>query len=165
LLRKAYNKQVLKLKKTINGADEEIIKLEILRQTLIEKNLAGIYSDEIFKEQNAIIEVKIKAAHSSKEDELITKYDIDKITAFLLDKLSNLADTYTTSNLSELRCLLSTIFLSGLTWGYPRYSNCKISPLYQDIRDAENNMFSFGEPPENRTQNLFLKRELLCQLS
>ena len=145
LLRKAYNKQVLKLKKTIDVADEEISKLEALRQTLIEKNLAGIYSDEIFKEQNAIIEAKIKAAYASKEDELITKYDIDKITAFLKEKLSNLADTFIDSNLSELRCLLGTIFLSGLTWGYPQYSDCRISPLYQGIRDAENNMFSFGE--------------------
>jgi len=64
-------------------ADTEINKLLALRQVLIEKNLAGTYSDDIFKEQNAIIEEKLIEAHAAKNDELIDKYDINKILAFV----------------------------------------------------------------------------------
>jgi len=39
--------------------------------------LAGVFSDDIFKEQNAILEEKIIAAHAAKDDSLIDKYDIN----------------------------------------------------------------------------------------
>ncbi len=164
-LLKTYHKQLAKLKKKVNVANEEIGRLEVLRQVLVEKNLAGIYSDEIFKEQNAIIEEKIKAAHAAHDDELVTKYDINKIIAFLEEKLSDVGLTYSKSSLSELRCLLGTIFLSGFAWGYPGYSDCTISPLYQEVLDADKEVCAFGEPPASRTPNRFLKRELLYQLS
>jgi site-specific DNA recombinase len=137
-LQKAYHKQIARLRKKSKSADEEISKLQALRQTLVEKNLAGIYSDEIFKEQNSFIEQKLIAAHEAKDQELIDKYDINKITAFVEDKLSNLAETYTeTEELSQIRSLLSTIFTSGFNWSYPGISYHTISPLYQEIRDAD----------------------------
>ena len=145
-LLKKYNQQLLKLKKKVNVANDEISKLQTLRQVLVEKNLAGIYSDEIFKEQNSIIEAKIIAAHAAQDDELVTKYDINKIIKFLEDKLSDVGQTYSTSSLSQLRCLLGTIFLSGFAWGYPGYSDCTISPLYQDILDSEKKVCTFGDP-------------------
>lgn len=136
-LLKAYNKQINNVNKIKRSSNEEIKKLQGLRQVLVEKNLAGIYSDEIFKEQNAIIEEKLKGAYEAQNDELINKYDINKITAFIKVKLSDLAKTYSTSQLDQLRFLLSSIFYTGFGWSYPGYSNYKISPIYQAIRDAD----------------------------
>lgn len=137
-LLKTYNKHMAKLNSMRKTADTEITKLQGLRQTLVEKNLAGLYSDEIFKEQNAIIEEKLIAAHAAKNDELLEKYDINKIVECVKTKLENLPATYQNSNLSQIRCLLGSIFMSGFSWGYPGCSNYTISPAYQAIRDADN---------------------------
>ncbi len=104
---------------------------------MIEKNLAGTYSDDIFREQNSIIEKKLVEAHAVQSDELIDKYDINAILRFLEEKLSDLSATYSTSSLSQLRSLLGTIFMSGFQWGYPGYSYSGFSPVYQAIRDAD----------------------------
>ena len=146
-LLKTYHKQMLKVRKKSNASDEEINKLQALRQVLVEKNLTGTYSDEIFKEQNGIIEQKLTAAHEAKDQELLGKYDMDKIIAFIEQKLSNLADTYSsTKELSPIRSLLSTIFISGFNWSYPGISYKRISPMYQAIRDADKSGVDVGCP-------------------
>ena len=137
LLLKTYNEQLKKLNKKKRTSDEEINRLQALRKVLVEKNLAGVYSDDIFKEQNAVIEEKLTAAYEAQSNELIDKYDISAILTFIQDKLENLSATYSTSTLEQLRFLLSTIFYTGFQWSYPGYSNYKISPSYQAIRDAD----------------------------
>ena len=154
-LLKTYHQNLLKLNKRKAVADEEINKLNALRQVLVEKNLAGIYSDEIFKEQNSVIENKIISAQASKSDALIDQYNIEGITKFLETKLSNLDQTYEDSNLSQLRCLLGSIFLSGIVWTYPGCSNREISPIYQTIRDTTISDVPFGEPPVPPLEPLF----------
>lgn len=127
-------------------ADEEINKLYALRQVLVEKNLAGTYSDEIFKEQNAAIESKIVAAQAAKNDALIDQYNMSKLEEFIKSKLANLAATYVDSDLSQVRCLLGSIFLSGITWDYPGISNQEISPCYQAILKIHEQPLPFGDP-------------------
>lgn len=151
-LLKTYHQKLLKLNRRKNFADEEMDKLRALRQVLIEKNLAGIYSDEIFKEQNAAIENKIVAAQASKSDALIDRYNIEDITEFLKTKLSDLAQTYEDSTLSQLRCLLGSFFLSGIIWAYPGCSNREISPLYQSILDGDKQDVAFGEPSRQQVE-------------
>ncbi len=136
-LLKTYNRNLSNLSRIKNSADEEINKLQALRQVLIEKNLAGTFSDEIFREQNSMLEQKIIVAQTAKNDSLIDKYDINAITDFIKNKIRYLANTYTESTLNQLRCLLGSIFMSGFSWDYPGCSNQQISPLYQPILDAE----------------------------
>lgn len=140
-LLKTYNKHLAKLSKGKKTADEEIEKLQVLRQTLVEKNLAGVYSDDIFKEQNTMIEEKLIAAHASKSDELVEKYDINKLLMFLQGKLTDLPKTYSKSvedkKMRQVHSLISTIFMSGFNWAYPGISDYQISPSYQEILDAD----------------------------
>ena len=152
LLLKTYNQQLKKLNSKKKTSDEEINRLQALRKVLVEKNLAGVYSDEIFKEQNAIIEEKLTAAFEAQSNELIDKYDINAIITFIQDKLSDLSALYTASNIDQLRFLLSTIFYSGFQWSYPGYSNYKISPIYQAIRDADKPGVDVGCGTRSRTQ-------------
>lgn len=160
-LLKTYTTKISTLDKSRKEADREIDKLKALRQVLIDKNLAGLYSDDIFKEQNASIEVRMIAAQSAKDEVLIEQYNIEKVVEFIKKKLSDLALTYETSTLSQIRCLLGSIFLSGLAWDYPGCSNRGFSPIYQAIREFEHKDVSLGDPGGIRTRDQELKRLLL----
>lgn len=149
-LLKTYNSKIQKISKIRGVADNELEKLKALRQSLVEKNLAGLYSDDIFKEQNSVIEGKIAACENARNQALIDQYNIESIEEFIKEKLSNLALTYKTSTLSQLRCLLGSIFMSGMTWSYPGISNRQISPIYQAILDTSTSHAPFGDPTGSR---------------
>ena len=84
------------------------------------------------------------AAQASKNDALIDRYNINDIEKFVKEKLSDLSVTYVKSTLSQLRCLLGTVFLSGITWNYPGCSNSGISALYQSIVDSDKDGLTVG---------------------
>lgn len=81
-----------------------------MRQALIQKNLNGVYSDEIFKEQNKLIEEQIANIQVTKDDALLAKYNLEAIIKFMKEKFNNLGTTYQMSNLSQIRVLLCSIF-------------------------------------------------------
>lgn len=144
LLRRTYYQRVARLQKRKDEADNELKRLKELRQSLIEKNLNGTYSDEIFREQNKLIEDQITSVQITKDDALLAKYNLQAIVKFMMDKFTNLGRTYQMSNLQQIRVLLCSIFPDGLQWSYPGYLNTKISPIYQAIRVFENESVSFG---------------------
>lgn len=134
LLRRTYVKRVTQLKKRREEADIELKKLQELRRSLIQKNLSGIYSDEIFKEQNKIIEDQIATIQIAKDDAMLTKYNLEAIVNFMKNKFYSLGRTYQMSTLSQKRVLLCSISPSGMLWSYPGLSNTQISPIFQSIR-------------------------------
>jgi site-specific DNA recombinase len=161
LLRRTYLKRISQLQKKKDEADAQLTKLYALRQSLIEKNLTGIYSDEIFREQNKLLEEKITVLHVTKSDSLLRKYNLEEIIAFIKEYFEDLGKTYTNSNLTLKKILLGSIFASKLTWNYPGISNQEISPLFQYVRQFENNAVGSGEPGGIRTRDQELKRLLL----
>lgn len=151
LLRKKYIKRLGQLQTKKGAADLELTKLYALRQSLIEKNLSGVYSDEIFKEQNAVLEDKIRDEQVLKSDMLIQKYNLEEIIKFAKGYFENLGQTYTNASLTQKRVLLGSIFASKLAWDYPGISNRDISPLYSHIRAFDNASVPFGDPSRIRT--------------
>ena len=145
-IKRTYYERVAALQKKRDQADIELKKLYELRQSLIEKNLAGIYSDDIFKEQNKLLEEKIKDIRITKDDALIGKYNLEAIIKFIKDKFENLSQTYEypDSELEQKRVLLCSIFPLGLPWSYPGYSNTEITPYYQAILDIEESSDPFS---------------------
>lgn len=129
----SWHKRRARLQKLRTNADVEIAKLHTLRCQLVEKNLQGIYSDEIFKEQNTIIEDKLLKANIARHDETFGKYDINKIVDFMQGMLSDLAHFYNKSDLKQKKVLLSSIFPAGLLWDYNGGLNYEIRPLYSSI--------------------------------
>ncbi|HOX41285.1 MAG TPA: recombinase family protein [bacterium] len=134
-LRKTYYKRVAALQKRREDADDELKKLYETRQTLIEKNLAGIYSDDIFREQNRLLEDKITAIQMTKNDDLITKYNIENVTTFIKEKFKDLVKTFANSDLQQRRMILCSIFPSGLVWNYPGYLNTQLSPCFTFMKN------------------------------
>jgi site-specific DNA recombinase len=141
-----YHKRYGRLQKIRNEADAEIAKLKELRKVLVEKNISGVYSDEIFKEQNAIIEDKITRAQISKDEAIYENYNIDAITTFVRTLLADLGETYKRANANQIKVLLGSIFPSKLAWSYDGTLNHSISPIYQSICTISANSVLSGEP-------------------
>lgn len=164
-LRRKYYERLSTLQKRRESADMELKKLYEFRQALIEKNIAGIYSDDVFKEQNDKVEGKIKTLQVTKNDDLIQKYNLEAITKFVQSKLGNITQTYLDSSLTEKRTLISSIYPSGLVWGGTRLLNCPMSPFFASILDLQGETVNFGTPGRSRTCNLSLRTGLLYPLS
>ena len=141
-------------------ADLELTKLYELRQALIQKNLNGTYSDEIFKEQNKLIEDQIANIQITKDDSLLEKYNLEAVVRFIKEKFANLGTTYQMSNLSQLRILLCSIFPSGMVWSYPGYYNTQISPIYQSIRMFDNTKISLSTAEGSRTPDSLAENQM-----
>lgn len=152
-LRRTYFERIKTLRKRQAQADSELKKLYEFRQVLIEKNIAGIYSDDVFKEQNKMIEEKIKNIQVAKNDELIKKYSLEKITEFINSKLKNLRKTYLEATLDQKRMLLCSIYPSGMPFGQNGYSNTQISAFYSGILALQGKGVSFGALERIRTPN------------
>ncbi len=151
MMRTTYYKRVSDLKSRKDRAEVDLSRLYEMRQALIQKNLSGVYSDEVFKEQNKLIEEQIASIRMTKDDELVNKYNIQSVVEFMRAKFSDLGKTYQESNVTQIKVLLGSIFPSGMVWGYPGYSNQHISPLYQYILHFGDDNVSFGDPMRNRT--------------
>ncbi len=151
MLRTTYYKRVADLKKRKEHADTELTRLYEMRQALIQKNLSGVYSDEVFKEQNKLIEEQITSIRMTKDDDLVNKYNLQSVIEFMKEKFVDLGNTYQESDVTQIKVLLGSIFPSGMVWSYPGYSNQLISPLYQYISHFGDDKVSFGDPMENRT--------------
>ena len=137
-LYKNYHERIVRLNKIKSEADSEIERLKTVRKQLVEKNLSGVYSDEIFKEQANVIEDQITKGQIVKEDATFDNYSLDNVTSFLKTRLADLGETYKRSSISQAKVLLGSIFASELSWDYKGGLNRTISPLYQAIRSFDN---------------------------
>lgn len=140
---KTFHERLSRLQKVKQSADIEIGRLKDLRKILVEKNIAGIYSDEIFKEQNSIIEEKMTVAQIAKEDVTFDKYNIDEVITFIRTLLADLGETYKKSSQSQIKVLIGSIFPSGLSWNYKGTLNHQLSPIYQSINTFTNTPVSY----------------------
>ncbi|MDE2589140.1 MAG: recombinase family protein, partial [Patescibacteria group bacterium] len=132
-IRKTYYERVATLNKRREEANTQLKKCYETRQALIEKNLAGVYSDDVFKEQNRLLEEKIKDIQITKNDEMVSKYNLEAIITFLKEKFEHLARTYLESTLEQKKVLLCSTMPLGAFWTYPGLSNTQLSPYFQAI--------------------------------
>lgn len=156
---RTYFQRASRLNKIRDEAETEIERLKVLRKVLVEKNLAGVYSDEIFKEQSSIIEDKITRAQIVKDDTTMDKYNIEAVTSFIKTMLADLGEAYKRSNIKQLKVLLGSIYPSGIAWDYTGTLNPQISPIYQYIKHFDRLSAPSGAGDGNRTRGLLLGKE------
>ena len=160
-IRRTYVLRVGALRLKRDQADVELKKVYEMRQTLIQKNLDGTYSDDIFKEQNRILEEKIAAIQTAKDVATIEKYNLEAITKFIEDKFTDINNTYNEADLERKRVLLCSIFPKGLAWSYPGYSNTRISPFYKCFMDINDGKVGIGAGYGTLTRGLVLGKDAL----
>ncbi len=146
-----YERRLANVKKAKNVADDEIQRLKDMRKVLVQKNMMGVYTDEIFMEQNALIENKLQKAHVAKADSTLEKYDINKLTAFIKETLSDLGATYKKSTVPQIKALFGSIFPKGVTYDFNGTLNPEINPMYQSLFNFNTQGVALGDPTENRT--------------
>ncbi len=160
-IKEAYEERVSNLRTNKKLADGEIQRLIDLRKVLVEKNLMGIYTDEIFKEQNAELEKKMAKAQVAKADSTLEKYDINKLTDFIKETVTDFGETYKRSSVTQIKALLGSIFPNGLSWNYNSTLNYEISPIYQAIMDFGTSGVPFGVEDGTRTRDLWYHKPAL----
>lgn len=143
-LYKTYYERLNRVQKIKDEADVEIERLKALRKTLVEKNLGGIYSDEIFKEQSDIVEEKMLTTQIVKDDTTTADYNVDAVSSFLKTMLADLGETYKRSNINQVKVLLVSMFPSGLAWSFDGTLKHNISSIYQSIIDIQDGGIPLG---------------------
>ena len=158
LMQKSYANRTKRLRGLREKADREIANLKALRKTLVEKNLSGIYSDEVYKEQNQIIEEKLTTAYISQDDSLVEKYNIEAVTGFTKTLLADLGEAYKRSSISQNKVLLGSMFPTGLFWDFSGTLNYKLSTIYQSILDFDSTTIPLSGRGGIRTLGPFGRR-------
>lgn len=161
ILKKSFYQNLASLQAKRDAAAQEIVKLKMMRQTLVEKNLTGVYTDDVFQEQNTVISNKIASAETLLGETIFDRYNINDVETFMRAKFANLGQTYKESEPGERRVLLGSICPSGLAWQYSGLSNQEISLEYQAILHAKDNDFSLSTPRGIRTPDHIVRTDVL----
>ncbi len=112
---------------------------------MIEKNLEGVYPDDIFSEQLELIDKKLAEAYLQQKQAALKDYSLEALLQFAQEKLSDIKRTYENSNTSQRKALLSSLFPLRARWLFPGISNTEISPLHQPIQHPEILNVQFGD--------------------
>jgi site-specific DNA recombinase len=154
LLRKNFNQNMANLKTKREKAEQAVTELKEMKQTLVEKNLKGTYTDDVYQEQNKVIVGKIIAAEKVLGSTIYDKYNIDDIETFMRDKFSDLGKTYEdTKDPGVRRVLLGSISPVGFAWCDSSLSNRQFSPKYQAILGVQTADFAFSTAYGSRTRD------------
>jgi hypothetical protein len=124
-----YKQRLASLETKKRGAKQTIIHLKEQQQLLVEKNLSGLYSDEVFREQNGKIEELLKEAKLIQEEDIAKEYALEKIEPHISYFIDALDELYMKLELSQKRILFSLIFATRPSWGYPGLVNTNLSPF------------------------------------
>ena len=146
-----YEKRLKNIKKAKNVADSEIERLKDMRKVLVQKNMMGVYTDEIFMEQNALIEKNLQKAHVAKANSTLEKYDIHKLSDFIKETLCDLGATYKRSTVPQIKALIGSIFPNGITYDFNGTLNPEINPMYSSIFNFNTQGVALGDPTGIRT--------------
>jgi site-specific DNA recombinase len=160
-LRRTYMLRTASLKLKRDKADIELKKVYETRQALIEKNLNGVYSDEIFREQNKLLDEKIAAIQAAKDETMIEKYNLEAVTKCIESKFTDLNRAFNEADLEQKRVLLCSIFPKGLLWSYPGYSNTQMSPFYRCFLNIQSGSVPIGAGEGTLTPGLVLGKDAL----
>ena len=131
LFESEFTKRVSKLRLQKSKRDQTISKLLSMRNNLIQKHLSGIYTDDIFLEQNNMITSNIDRMKTADNTTLTGKYTMATAWEYINNKINNIEHSYKNLRHDYKKSLISTIFPNGFVWHYPRLTQLEINPLFE----------------------------------
>lgn len=114
-----YQRRFAKIKQKQIRTNYQIQKLRDMRQSLIQKNLAGTYSDADFKEQFDLIEDQLHKMNIISQQSVLQKYTKEITQKYIQDKIIDLPTSYEACDIKQKRTIISLLFPRGLMWNYP----------------------------------------------
>jgi lauroyl/myristoyl acyltransferase len=118
-LENVFQKRFSKIKQKQIRTASQISKLRNFRQSLIDKNLAGIYSDKDFKEQFDLIEDQLHNMALFSNQTSLEQYTKEATREYIKKKIIDLPNAYETFDIKQKRTVISLLFPKGLVWEYP----------------------------------------------
>ncbi|MDO8618885.1 MAG: recombinase family protein [Candidatus Daviesbacteria bacterium] len=133
LLEKEYKKRCSQLYNKKTRKVMQLKKLQDMRNNLVQNHLLGIYSNEVFKAQNEMIEKNIKSIELASDEELLDRYNLQSATEYIEKRAKDFIFTYDNSDLSQKRSLLGLLFPAGFVWDYPnsKLTYIQLNPLFK----------------------------------
>ena len=141
--------------------DSDLDALYTVRKRLVEKNLKGIYSDEVFKEQMDLIEDRIIVTKSNNNEAHLQKIDIKIVAKFMNNFLWNLDKAWIEGSLNQRKLLTGSIFPENLIFDNGKFRTPKLSQCFETIKQFNTTPVASWVGDETRTRDLLLHRETL----
>ena len=132
-----YNQKVLNSSDERTLIKKRITDLNVTKSALIEKNLRGVYSDELFTEMLKKLKEELDGLTiqlSSLDEEILT---IDDLIGFSKKFLSDLRTTWNVADLQTKQRLQQAIFPKGITYLNPGIRTADICCLFKVIGKSE----------------------------
>ncbi|MBI3620156.1 recombinase family protein [Candidatus Roizmanbacteria bacterium] len=121
MVRERYKSRYAYLGQKEKTVEQDIVELYDVRKRLVEKNLKGIYSDEVFKEQMASIEHEILVKKTLQSEAKLDKIDIDIVVNFMKSFLWNLGKAWKEGSLQQRKAITGSIFPQNVVYCYPKF--------------------------------------------
>ena len=130
-MKSEFEKRYTKIRLQRAKREQLVGKLIAMRTNLVHKHLSGIYTDEVFYEQNTLLSANIDRLKVSTNIASLQKYTLVTCEEYIDSQLVNLYETYTHLSADNRKAILSTMFPHGFTWHYPGLTFSKINPLFK----------------------------------
>lgn len=127
LITKKYKQRLAIIQRLNKTGLQTIDSLKAQQQTLIEKNLSGVYSDEIFIEQNNIFKKKLQQAQLTQSNSFLELYSPDKVNGIVSNFASSINNLYKRLDIGQKRVLFSLIFRTKPLWRYSGLTDIHVS--------------------------------------
>ncbi|HUD19584.1 MAG TPA: recombinase family protein [Patescibacteria group bacterium] len=131
LLQEEYERRYSKIRMYKAKREQLVGKLIAMRTNLVHKHLSGLYTDEVFCEQNALLSDNIDRIKLSIKKSFLQEYTLSTCITYMNSNLENIYNTYMHISVDNQKAILSTIFPRGFVWNYPGLSYPKINPLFE----------------------------------
>ena len=141
--------------------DRDLEALYTVRKRIVEKNLKGIYSDEVFKEQMDLIEDRIIVNKSNNNEAHLQKIDIKIIAKFMDNFLWNLDKAWAEGSLNQRKLLTGSIFPENLIFDNGKFRTPKLSQCFETIKQFSTTPVASWVGKAIRTPNRLLHKEML----
>ncbi len=135
--------------------------LKELRSRLVEKNLKGVYSDEVFQEQQSKIEGEILVKKSLISESRLDKIDIDIVLNFFENFLLNLSKFWVEGTVTQRQAITGSIFPNKLVYDNPGFRTDDLGLCFKLIKRFDGSSTSFGVANGDRTRDIRLHKPAL----
>lgn len=119
LTNKIQQYRLARLKQRQRITKNQIQRLTDQKQSMIDKNLAGIYPDDVFKEQFPLMEKQLQNMSITNDSLPFENYKLENIRKDILKNLEDLPKAFEQCDLMAKRTFMGLLFPQGLVWNYP----------------------------------------------
>lgn len=146
ILKAKYNKRYQEITSGISIVNKELEELQNQQKVLVEKNLTGVYDDELFTERNEELKDKIAVKKLQITEGSIDKLDIETICTFAEHFITNLSQTWRTADLDTKQRIQEIIFPNGVVYDFPGLRINSLSCLFEVLGDSNVSENHLGWP-------------------